>query len=66
MTLVGKNGLLVTDPGRNLVLTMTYSSKTGEIDNSQSALMNASIVKLICWSTYSPKTGNYYIVAAAA
>ena len=64
MTLVGRNGLLVTDPGRNLVLTMTYSSKTGKIDNSQSALINASLSFPICWSTYSPRTGNYYIVGA--
>ena len=63
MTLVGRNGLLVTDPGRNLVLTMTYSSRTGEINNSQSALINASLAFPICWSTYSPRTGNYYIVS---
>ena len=63
MTLVGENGLLVTDPGKNLILTMKYSSKTGRIYRSQSSLINASLANAICWSTHSPRTGNYYIVS---
>ncbi len=63
MTLVGRNGLLVTDAGKNLALTMTYSSITGAIYNNQSSLINASLASPICWSTYSPRTGNYYVIS---
>ena len=64
LQLVGRNGLLVTDPGKNVVLTMKYSSKTGVIYHSQSSLVNASLAFPICWSAYSPRTDNYYIVSA--
>lgn len=64
MTLVDMNGLLVTDPGPNGVLTMTYTSKNGTISNSMLTMVNSTLAGALCWSTYSSKTGNYYIIGA--
>ena len=64
MTLVGSNGLLITDPGANGVLTMNYLSTTGAISNSVFTPVNTSIGGGLCWSTYSPTIGNYYVVGA--
>ena len=63
MTLVGTNGLLVTDPGANGVLTMNYASTNGMISNSVFTPINASLAGALCWSTYSPTIGNYYVIA---
>lgn len=65
MTLVGTNGLLVTDPGAQDVLTQTYSSTSGTVTNSVLTSINASVAGALCWSTYSPTIGNYYVIAAA-
>jgi len=64
MTLVGMNGLLITDPGANGVLTLTYSSTSGAITNSMFTSINTSLASALCWSTYSPKIGNYYVIGA--
>ncbi|CAF1510724.1 unnamed protein product [Adineta steineri] len=64
MTLVGMNGLLITDPGANGVLTLQYSSATGMINNSMLTSINTSLAGALCWSTYSPNIGNYYVIAA--
>ncbi|CAF1521943.1 unnamed protein product [Adineta steineri] len=64
MTLVGMNGLLITDPGANGVLTLQYSSTAGMISNSMFTPINTSLASALCWSTYSPNIGNYYVIAA--
>jgi hypothetical protein len=64
MTLVGMNGLLITDPGANGVLTLTYSSTNGTITNSMLTSVNTSLASALCWSTYSPKIGHYYVIGA--
>jgi hypothetical protein len=63
MTLVGANGLLITDPGLHGVLTQSYSSTNGIITNSIFTPVNASLAGGLCWSTYSPTIGNYYVVS---
>ena len=65
MTLVGSNGLLVTDPGASGVLTMNYQSTNGTISNSMFTPINASIAGALCWSTFSSITGNYYVIGAS-
>lgn len=62
MTLVGRNGLLITDPGARGVLTQTYSSISGTISNSILTPIDASIAGALCWSVYSPTIGNYYVI----
>ena len=64
MTLVDMNGLLITDPGANGVLTMNYTSTTGAISNSMFTPINVSLAGALCWSTYSPIIGNYYVIGA--
>jgi hypothetical protein len=63
MTLVGTNGLLVTDPGLHGVLTQNYSSTSGMITNSIFTPVNASLAGGLCWSTYSPMIGDYYVIS---
>ena len=65
MTRVNTNGLLITDPGNNSVLTMNYSSTSGMITNSMWTPINAPLAGTLCWSTYSPTIGNYYVIGAA-
>ena len=65
MTLVENNALLITDPGAPGVLTMTYSSSNGLINNSMYTFINASLAGALCWSTYSPIIGNYYVIGAS-
>ena len=65
MTLVGNNALLITDPGAPGVLTMTYSSSNGLINNSMYTFINTSLAGALCWSTYSPVIGNYYVIGAS-
>ena len=65
MTLVNMNGLLVADPGANGVLTLTYSSTSGTITNSMLTPINPSLAGALCWSTYSPTIGNYYVIGAS-
>jgi hypothetical protein len=65
MTLVNTNGLLITDPGANGVLTLSYSSTSGMINNSMLTPINASLAGALCWSTYSPTIGNYYVIGAS-
>lgn len=62
MTLVGQNGLLITDPGARGVLTQNYSSIDGTITNSILTPIDASVAGALCWSTYSSMTGNYYVI----
>ncbi len=64
MTLVGTNGLLITDPGASGVLTLTYSSTNGTINNSMLTSVNTSVASALCWSTYSPTIGHYYVIGA--
>jgi hypothetical protein len=64
MTLVGTNGLLVTDPGAGGVLTLNYSSTTGTISNSMFTSVNTTLAGALCWSTYSPNIGHYYVIGA--
>jgi len=60
------SGLLITDPGANGVLTLNYSSVNGTINNSKLTSINTSLASALCWSTYSPTIGNYYVIAAAS
>jgi hypothetical protein len=64
MTLVGTNGLLITDPGANGVLTLNYSSTTGTISNSKFTSVSTTLAGALCWSTYSPNIGHYYVIGA--
>jgi hypothetical protein len=64
MTLVGTNGLLITDPGANGVLTLNYSSTNGTTSNSMFTSVNTTIASALCWSTYSPNIGHYYVISA--
>jgi hypothetical protein len=62
MTLVGKNGLLLTDAGAKGVLTLNYSSTYGEISNSFFTPIDPSLAGALCWSTYSSTIDNYYVI----
>ncbi len=64
MTRVGTNGLLITDPGAAGVLTLNYSSTTGTISNSMFTSVNTTLAGALCWSTYSPNIGHYYVIGA--
>ncbi|CAF3232927.1 unnamed protein product [Rotaria socialis] len=64
MTLVSSNGLLVTDPGPNGVLTMNYTPTNGSISNSMLTPINSTLAGALCWSTYSSMTGSYYVIGA--
>ena len=64
--MVDRNGLLVTDPAAQGVLTLTYSSTSGAIQNSVLTQTNQSVVRGICWSAYSPTVDNYYVVGAGS
>ena len=44
---------------------MNYSSTTGMITNSMWTPINASLAGALCWSTYSPTIGNYYVIGSA-
>ena len=65
MTSIGMDGLLITDPGANGVLTLTYSSTSSLTNNQVLTPIDASIAGALCWSTYSPIIDNYYVVGAA-
>ncbi len=65
ITLVGNNGLLLPDAGANGVLTLTYSSTSGVANNYALTPINASVAPALCWSTYSPTIGNYYVIGGA-
>jgi hypothetical protein len=65
MTPVERNGLLITDPGANGVLTLNYSSTNGMITNSLFTPIDPSLAGALCWSTYSPTIGNYYVIGVS-
>jgi hypothetical protein len=57
----GQNALLVTDPGAGFSV---YNLNTLSVANQTPA--NSTIIpvagqKAVCWSSFSPKTGNYYM-----
>ena len=62
ITLVGSNGLLLADAQPNGVSTLTYSSTNGSISNNVLTPINETTAPAICWSTYSPTIGNYYVI----
>ena len=64
MVLVKSNGLLVTDVIANVVLTLKYSSEDGSISRNSFTPIDPKITGMLCWSIFSPTTGNYYVVAA--
>lgn len=57
----GQNALLVTDPGAGFSVydlnTLSVSNKT----QANSTVIPVAGQKAICWSNFSPKTGNYYM-----
>ncbi len=65
MTPVERNGLLITDPGAKGVLTLNYSSTNGNITNSFFTPIDPSRAGALCWSTYSPAIGNYYVIGVS-
>jgi hypothetical protein len=65
MTPVGSNGLLITDAGANGVLTFTYSSMNGSVNNVILSTINSTVAPALCWSTYSPTIGHYYVIGGA-
>jgi len=65
MTLVERDGLLITDPGADGVLTLNYSSTNGMITNSLFTPIDPSRAGALCWSTYSPTIGNYYVIGVS-
>jgi hypothetical protein len=64
MTPVGRTGLLITDPAAQGVFTMNFSSLTGAISNRHFTPIDPSKVDALCWSTYSARTGSYYVVGS--
>ena len=64
MTLVGDTGNVVldTDPAFGVSVSK-ISESTGLITSSAS--LNVTGQGTICWSSFSPKTGNYYLTDAA-
>ncbi|CAF1246172.1 unnamed protein product [Rotaria sordida] len=64
MTLVNMNGLLVTDPKPNGVLTMNYLAENGSISNIMLTKINSTLAGALCWSTYSSMTRNYYVIGS--
>jgi hypothetical protein len=62
MTPVERNGLLLTDAGSKGVLTLIYSTTYGKIGNSFFTPIDPSRASGLCWSTYSPTIGNYYVI----
>jgi hypothetical protein len=65
MTPVGSNGLLITDAGANGVITFTYSSTNGSVNNIILSTINSTVAPALCWSTYSPTIGHYYVIGGA-
>jgi hypothetical protein len=65
LTPVGNNGLLFTDQGANGVLTLTYSSTSGLANNYVLTPINTTLARALCWSTYSPTIGNYYVIGGS-
>lgn len=64
MTLVGRDGLLITDPGARGALTLTYSSVNGAVTGNAFTPVDSSLAAALCWSTFSSVTGNYYIIGS--
>lgn len=60
---IKNNGLLVTDASYG-VITFTYNSTTGQSTAAQSK--SVPISGAVCWSAYSPITGNYYVIGAVS
>ena len=65
LTPIGMNGLLITDPAAEGVMTLTYSSTSGLINNNMFTPVDSSIAGALCWSTYSPIIGNYYVIGVS-
>ena len=64
ITLVQGNSLLLSDPGARGVLTLTYSSADGSISANTFTPVDAKTAGDLCWSTFSPMTGSYYVIGA--
>lgn len=67
MSPVGNSALLVTDASRGYSV-FGYNSETGETTAATSPFIEVPPHqgRSICWSTFSPQTGNYYLVGAAS
>jgi hypothetical protein len=58
---IDSDGLLVTDASMG-VITFMYHSTTGQSNAGDS--QSVPITGAVCWSAYSPTTGNYYVIGA--
>lgn len=58
---VNQDGLLVTDAAEG-VITFRYNSTTGQSNAGDS--QSVPITGAVCWSAYSPRTRNYYVIGA--
>lgn len=68
MTLVGANGLLITDPGVPGTSIFSYNSASGMNTATTTPVlaMNSSLIAAPCWSVYAPTTKSYYVIGAAS
>ena len=56
-----KNALLVTDPGAGFSIYNLDSLSIEQTTPASSSIIPIQGQKAACWSSFSPKTGNYYI-----
>jgi hypothetical protein len=64
MTLVGQEGNVVLDTDPAFGVSVSKISESSGLITS-SASLNVTGQRTICWSSFSPKTGNYYLTDAA-
>ena len=59
----GSNSLLVADPaiGAEIVDLSELSGSTTSNSSAKSSILNVAGQTANCWSTFSPKTGNFYL-----
>ena len=63
MICIDDNGLLLTDASKGVNATF-YDSWTGQLSVKQ--VRSLQISGAVCWSAYSSKTGNYYVIGAVS
>ena len=69
LTLVGSSAILVTEPELGSVSVVSYNSSTGATDSATSSPFAIPVTTgfgALCWSRYSPSTGNYILIGAGA
>lgn len=57
----GQNALLVTDPGAGFSVYDLNTLSVVDKTPANSSIIAVAGQKAVCWSNFSPKTGNYYL-----